>query len=45
MSHLALLEHETQAINNPPASFQTVSVREILRSSKEIVQMHDTRVA
>ena len=25
MSHLALLEHETQAIKNPPAIFQTVS--------------------
>jgi hypothetical protein len=25
MSHLALLKHETQAIKNPPATFQTVS--------------------
>jgi hypothetical protein len=25
MSHLALLKHETQAIKNPPAIFQTVS--------------------
>jgi hypothetical protein len=27
MSHLALLKHETQAIKNPPAIFQTVSRR------------------
>jgi hypothetical protein len=27
MSHLALLKHETQAIKNPPATFQTVSLR------------------
>jgi hypothetical protein len=26
MSHLALLKHETQAIKNPPAIFQTVSL-------------------
>jgi hypothetical protein len=32
MSHLALLKHETQAIKNPPAIFQTVSRRGILRS-------------
>jgi hypothetical protein len=25
MSHLALLKHETQAIKNPPPTFQTVS--------------------
>jgi hypothetical protein len=25
MSHLALFKHETQAIKNPPATFQTVS--------------------
>jgi hypothetical protein len=27
MSHLALLKHETQAIKNPPPTFQTVSPR------------------
>ena len=27
ISHLALLKHETQAINNAPAIFQTVSLR------------------
>jgi hypothetical protein len=26
MSHLALFKHETQAIKNPPATFQTVSL-------------------
>jgi hypothetical protein len=26
MSHLALLKHETQAIKNPPPTFQTVSL-------------------
>src|SRR5215213_11073906 len=33
MSHLALLKHQTQAIKNPPPTFQTVSRRRILRSS------------
>jgi hypothetical protein len=33
MSHLVLLNHETQAIKKPPATFQTVSRRGILRSS------------
>jgi hypothetical protein len=32
MSHLALLKHETQAIKNPPPTFQTVSGRVILGS-------------
>jgi len=27
MSHLALLKHDTQAIKNPPPTFQTVSLR------------------
>jgi hypothetical protein len=27
MSHLALLKHHTQAIKNPPPTFQTVSLR------------------
>jgi hypothetical protein len=26
MSHLALFKHETQAIKNPPPTFQTVSL-------------------
>jgi hypothetical protein len=26
MSHLALYKHETQAIQNPPPTFQTVSL-------------------
>jgi hypothetical protein len=33
MSHLALFKHETQAIKNPPPTFQTVSRSRILRSS------------
>jgi hypothetical protein len=35
MSNLALLKHQTQAIKNPQAIFQTVSRREILGSSCE----------
>ena len=38
MSHLALLKDETQAIKNPPPTFQTVSRRRILRSSPRKVQ-------
>jgi hypothetical protein len=33
MSHLALFKHETQAIKNPPPTFQTLSRSRILRSS------------
>jgi hypothetical protein len=34
MSHLALFKHETQAIKNPPPTFQTVSLRTPLNKGK-----------
>jgi hypothetical protein len=36
MSHLALLKHETQAIKNPPPTFQTVSPRTPLNKCKRM---------
>jgi hypothetical protein len=33
MSHLALLKHETQAIKNPPPTFQTVSLSTTVNKS------------
>ena len=35
MSHLALLKHETQAIKNPPAIFQTVSSTHFVNKGKK----------
>ena len=34
MSHLALLKHDTQAIKNPPPTFQTLSLRTRVNSPK-----------
>jgi hypothetical protein len=36
MSHLALLKHETQAIKNPPPTFQTVSLGNWVNDSSKI---------
>src|SRR5215210_7492602 len=36
MSHLALLKHETQAIKNPPPTFQTVSEKLSGKSSADV---------
>jgi hypothetical protein len=35
MSHLALLKHETQAIKNPPPTFQTVSLGNSVNKGKK----------
>jgi len=35
MSHLALFKHETQAIKNPPPTFQTVSLGTWVNKAKE----------
>src|SRR5215208_7601157 len=35
MSHLPLLKHDTQAIKNPPPTFQTVSRETVLKFVKD----------
>jgi len=35
MSHLALFKHETQAIKNPPPTFQTLSLGTWVNKAKE----------
>ena len=45
MSHLALLKHETQAIKNPPPTFQTVSQKLSKKSGQpqnERVEAYET---
>src|SRR5829696_6127529 len=36
MSHLALLKHDTQAIKNPPPTFQTVSLERLSEKGKRV---------
>jgi hypothetical protein len=40
MSHLALFKHETQAIKNPPPTFQTFSLGTWVNDTNPSVRIH-----